>query len=294
MTLNAAYLLAQESLKPITDAWAVEARHLVCHFADCDALTLILEGERPLPATQESALRRGLERRTHRVPLQHILGTAHFYELSLEVTEDVLIPRPETECLVTFVLERMPEYFESGLGAPLSILDLGTGSGAIAIALAYSAKHPVALVGTDRSERALAVAARNASRSGVDSKINWLCGDWFQPLRGYHNFFDIIVSNPPYIPYADRAHLEPEVRDFDPEEALFAEDNGLAAYGHIIPEARRYLKHGGLLAFEAGHNQQQRVQALFRANGYADIGCFSDFNGIPRFIYGYWRGTTHV
>jgi release factor glutamine methyltransferase len=160
---------------------------------------------------------------------------------------------------------------------------MGVGSGAIAITLAVKGKG-YEIVGSDVDVFALEVAKANGIHHGVDSKIKWIQSDLFANLE--NDFFDVIVSNPPYIPKRDLAELEPEVLDYEPHLALFAERDGLDFYCKIIPKALDHLVPGGLLAFEAGHDQNEAIQALFLKHGYVEVDSFSDLNGIPRFIHG--------
>jgi release factor glutamine methyltransferase len=190
----------------------------------------------------------------------------------------VLIPRPETECLVEAVLPLL----ESASDGPMRVLDMGTGSGAIVIALAY--EHPRhRYLGTDRSSEALHVARSNARRHGVDGCIDWFCGDWDAPLAPRGPAFHLIVSNPPYIRRDDIDALQPEIRQFEPHGALNGSDDGLASLVRILESAYRHLAGGGTLALEMGHDQAADVRAAARRTGrYTPVRIIRDYAGQDR------------
>jgi release factor glutamine methyltransferase len=214
-----------------------------------------------------------IERRRIGEPIQYITGEAEFYGLPFRVTRDVLIPRPETEHSVEKVLE-----LATGLAAP-RIVDVGTGSGAIAVAVA--GKLPgAAMTAIDLSSAALAVARENAARNGVADRIRFLQGDLLAPVAGQQ--FEIVVSNPPYVAESDRVSLAVEVRDHEPELALFAGAEGLAIYRRLIPQAFRALVPGGCLVLEIGYRQEAEIHALLTDAGFAGIGFAADLRGIAR------------
>jgi len=231
-----------------------------------------------------------LERRVKGEPIQYITGEVEFYRMPFRVTPDVLIPRPETEHLVEKCLalathsgapsfrRRLPEGWESTNPVPpVRILDVGTGSGAIPIALAY--KMPQAqITATDISKAALALADENGKRNGV--AIRFLQGDLLAPVAG--ETFDLIVSNPPYVPATDRDSLAVEVRDHEPSLALFAGNDGLEIYRRLIPQAFAALAPGGFIALEIGYGQQPAIHSLLASAGFANIEFTPDLQGIPR------------
>ena len=254
-----------------------DAELLVRHALDRSRAWLIAHADEPLPAADAHRLQPMLRRRLHGEPIQYILGQAHFHGLTLAVTPAVLIPRPETELLVTRVLD----FLRPGLPAAPHLLDIGTGSGAIAIAIA--AAHPdAAITAIDLSPAALAVAAQNAQRHGVANRITFRESDLYSALDGQR--FHGIVSNPPYVPLADAASLAVEVRDHEPSLALFAGDDGLAIYRRLIPAARSHLHPGGLLALEIGFGQHSPVAALLAASGFQQIEILPDYQQIPRIL----------
>ena len=214
-----------------------------------------------------------LERRLEGDPIQYIIGACEFYGLPFRVTSDVLIPRPETEHLVECVLELAAQFAEP------RIVDVGTGSGAIALALAH--KLPNAhIAATDVSEAALDLARENAVRNGVGVRIRFLQGDLLTPVAA--DQFDIVVSNPPYVPTADRDSLAVEVRDFEPGLALFAGEDGLDIYRRLIPAAFAVLISGGLVALEIGCGQSDAVGSLLSGVGFGEVEFRPDLQGIPR------------
>jgi release factor glutamine methyltransferase len=212
-----------------------------------------------------------LERRRKAEPIQYITGETEFYGLPFLVTPDVLIPRPETEHLVEKVIE-----LASNFDAP-QIVDVGTGSGAIAVALAH--KLPQAsITATDISSRALALAAENAKRNGV--AVRFVAGDLLAPVVGEQ--FEIIVSNPPYVAMAERDSLDVEVREYEPALALFAGEDGLDVYRRLIPSAFDALTPGGFIVLEIGYGQSAAVSELLARAGFAQIEFVPDLRDIPR------------
>jgi release factor glutamine methyltransferase len=216
-----------------------------------------------------------IDRRLSGEPIQYILGETEFYGLPFRVTRDVLIPRPETEHLVEKVIEIAGRMGDT-LHAP-RIVDVGTGSGAIAVALAHELPR-AHVTAVDLSAPALAIAQENAKRNGT--AVRFLRGDLLAPLAGEQ--FEIVVSNPPYVPAADRASLAVEVRDYEPALALFAGDDGLDVYRRLIPAAFDVLAPGGSLVLEIGYGQEQAITALLARSKFSQIEFFPDLQGIPR------------
>jgi release factor glutamine methyltransferase len=252
----------------------LEAEWLLCAVTGLDRVGLYLNFEKPLNEVELAAYRVMVARRGRRVPLQHILGTQEFCGLEFEVTPDVLIPRHDTESLVNEALARMP-------GAQ-SILDIGTGSGCIAVALAHSLPG-ASVTAIDISEAALVVARRNAELHGV--AIEFLHGSLLEPVVGRQ--FDLIVSNPPYISSSDIETLQPEVRDYDPRDALDGGLDGLDIYRRLIPEAVAGLVCGGWLLVEMGAGQADDVSRLFSSfEGYDQPITACDPAGIVRVVGG--------
>ncbi len=219
---------------------------------------------------------RAIERRRIGEPIQYITGEAEFYGLPFRVTRDVLIPRPETEHSVEKVLE-----LAAALAAP-RIVDVGTGSGAIEVAVA-SKLPSAAITAIDLSSAALAVGRENAARNGVADRVCFLEGDLLEPVGGKE--FEIVVSNPPYVAENERASLAVEVRDHEPGLALFAGTEGLAIYRRLIPQAFRALVAGGYVVLEIGYGQEAEIRALLTDAGFAGIEFAADLRGIARVAF---------
>jgi release factor glutamine methyltransferase len=267
----AARIAAHPELQP--DAYR-DAELLLLHTLNLPRTALILDPNRPLTETEQATYDRAIERRATGEPIQYITGEQEFYGLKLRVTPAVLIPRPETELLVEAVLERLPS------NRPLRIADIGTGSGAISIAL--SVHRPQAQITTlDISPAALDIARENALTHAVADRIRFLESDLLDAVASEPPF-DAIVSNPPYVPETDRATLHPQVRDHEPATALFAGPDGLAIYTRLIPQAHAALPPGGLLALEFGHSQRDALAALLR--NWKDVVFLDDMQQIPRVV----------
>lgn len=250
-----------------------EARLLILHALGIDAATLIATGQAPVTATEHARFQDAIRQRAARIPYARIVRRQEFHGLLFEVSPETLIPRPDTETLVDAVLARLAEH-----PSP-RILDLGTGTGAILAAL-LSARPEATGIGVDRSADAVATARANLDRI-APGRANVLQSDWFTAVTGQ---FDLIVSNPPYIPSSDIAALEPEVRDGDPALALDGGPDGLAAYRLIADSARAHLKPGGFVAVEFGAGQADDVRAIFNACGFETRSAFTDLGGHLRCI----------
>lgn len=258
-----------------------DAEHLLLHTLRHDRPWLHAHPEAELSSEEMECLTALVTRRARHEPLQYLLGHQEFFGLDLCVTSDVLIPRPETELLVQAVLG-----WAQSLADPtgLRCLDVGTGSGAIALALA--AHLPTAsITAVDLSPAALAVAQGNAVRLGLDQSVTFQLADLvpLHPASGTgfgSGLWDIIVSNPPYVPLVDKSQLQPEVRDFEPHMALFAGSDGLAIYHRLIPQAKAALRSGGLLALEFGFRQRNGLASLLR--DWNSVEFRDDLAGIPR------------
>jgi release factor glutamine methyltransferase len=225
------------------------------------------------PASHSDEFRALIQRRLAGEPIQYIIGETEFYRMPFVVTPDVLIPRPETEHLVEKVAGLACAFHKPRL------VDVGTGSGAIAIAFAHDWSHAV-VTAIDASEAALDVAHRNAERLGFADQIRFLHGDLLAPVA--HEQFDIVVSNPPYVPEADRLTLAVEVRDHEPGLALFAGTDGLDIYRRLIPQAFPCLAASGFIALEIGYGQSSAIADLLGAAGFQNIEFTPDLQGIPR------------
>lgn len=258
-----------------------EAELLLCALLSCRRIDLYVEPARPIETDQEGLFQSYLTRRTRREPIQYITGQVDFCGLSLSVRPGVFIPRPETELIVERARTISP--------APCRILDLCTGSGALAIALAKEFPHSH-VVATDIDETPLDVARANAEGHACLSQIRFIQGDLLAPLRMGENRFDLIVCNPPYIPEQDRATLPAEVRDHEPSRALFAPEEGTAFYRRILREAPSFLTQEGALLFELGAGQAAWFQAYAAQETMFSAIFLQDLAGIDRIAFCRRRG----
>ncbi len=256
------------------DSGRLDAELLLADLLQLDRVGLYLNFDRPLTAEELGHFRERVGRRARREPLQYILGRAEFWSLSFRVGPAVLVPRPDTEVLVEEALAR---------ALPAArILDVGTGSGAIAVALAH--ELPTArLTAVDLSEAALAIAEQNAHDNGVAERIGFSRADLHALPEGE---FDLVIANPPYIAEAEFAGLMPEVRDYEPQLALAGGADGLDAYRALARQAPRLLAAGGWLLVEIGAGQAAAVQELLAAAGLEEGFTRDDYAGLPRVVGG--------
>jgi len=244
------------------------AELLLGHALHCGRTYFYAHPEQELREVEWLHYGRYLDERMRGKPAQYIVRRQEFYGREFAVSHDVLIPRPETELLVETILKLNP--------APGPIVDIGAGSGAISITLALELKRTV--IATDLSFEALEIAKSNALRLGAD--VYFLHADLCAPFAD--GVADIVVSNPPYVPLADRATLQREVRDWEPSLALYGGPSGMSIHERLIPEAKRVLKPGGLLAVEIGFGQSAAIRAL--AAGWHHLELIPDLAGIPRVV----------
>ncbi|MDR3511761.1 MAG: peptide chain release factor N(5)-glutamine methyltransferase [Caulobacteraceae bacterium] len=278
LTLVQAWTAARKRLEAAgVDGPVIDARLLVEAAAGATRADIIADPHRALTDAQAARFDDYVARRARREPVSHILGRRGFWKIMLNVTPDVLTPRPDTETLVELALRFFPE------GRAFSVLDLGVGSGAILLAIL--AERPAAKgLGIDVSESALAVARENAANLGLERRVALLRGDWTAGLG--EASFDLVVSNPPYIRSAEIAGLEPEVRDHEPRLALDGGPDGLDAYRVLAPEMLRVLKPGGRFLVEIGFDQSAEVEALFRAAGALSVSTAKDLANRDRVVAG--------
>ncbi len=275
MDIQSTLSVAAERLDTVSDSARLDAELLLCHVLGKPRTYLYTWPERELSDAQAVLLEALLTRREHGEPVAHILGRREFWSLELTVSADTLIPRPETELLVEAALARIPE------DAAWEIADLGTGSGAIALALA-SERPACRITALDRSEKALAVARENAKRLGIQN-IEFLCGSWFEPLAGRR--FQMIVSNPPYIPQYDPHLQQGDVR-FEPMTALASGKEGLDDIRQLISGAPHHLRPPGWLLLEHGYDQGEAVLMLLQEADYSDVVDLPDLQGHGRVAVG--------
>lgn len=246
---------------------------LVAAVTGRDRMALVAGARGPLSAGQRVRLEQLVRRRLAREPIAYILGEKEFWSLPFAVGPGVLIPRPETETVVEAALSEIADRH-----APLRLLDFGTGSGCLLLALLSELPHATGL-GIDASRTAIQIATRNATRLNLADRASFRLGDWSEPPD---DPVDVIVSNPPYVAEADWPTLQPEIREFEPKGALLAGPDGLAAYRALAPLCVRLLTPHGFCAFEIGQGQSTAVRALLAARGLTVNAQRADLAGIER------------
>lgn len=278
MTLVQAWTLARRRLEAAgVDAPVIDARLLLEAAAGAGRADILADPHRPLSDDQAEHLERLLRRREAREPVSHILGRKGFWSVELKCTPDVLTPRPDTETLVDGLLKSLPAE------APVRVLDLGTGSGAILLALL--AERPAwSGVGVDISPQALAVARENAALLELADRASFVHAAWTEGQPD--GAFDAVASNPPYIPSGDIEGLDPEVSRYEPRLALDGGADGLDAYRVLAPEVLRVLKPGGVFALEIGHDQGLAVEGLMRTAGAGECRVVGDLGRRDRVVIG--------
>lgn len=261
----------------IADA-AMEARFLIGGLLGLTSTEVFTGGDRLLTVDESARISDGITRRAAHEPVHRILGARDFHGLTLTLSKETLEPRPDTETLVEAMLPHAQRVAaEKG---QVRLLDMGTGTGAIALALAKAVPQ-IEAVGSDISADALATSVRNARLNGVESRFRAIESHWFDKIEGR---FDIIVSNPPYIPSGIIPALEPEVRYFDPLRALDGGPDGLDAYRDIADGASRFLHPGGLIGLEIGYDQRETVAAIFEVKMYTLLAAIRDYGGNDRVL----------
>ncbi len=252
----------------------LDAELLLAEVLQLDRVGLYVNYDRPLEATELAAYRKLVGRRARREPVAYILGRSEFWSLPLAVSPEVLIPRPDTEVLVEEALQRAD--------GENRILDVGTGSGAIAIALAHELPD-AQVVAIDLSDAALAVAKENARSNSVAERISFQQGNLRHLPSGP---FELIVANPPYIPQGDLASLQPDVRDYEPHLALAGGSDGLDCYRILAAQSLQCLTAGGWMLLEVGIGQAEDVRQLLMQEGLVDVFCRNDYAGVARVVGG--------
>lgn len=254
----------------------LDAECLLAHALAVDRLGLYVDFEKPVSKTDRAAFRELVQRRGgDRVPVAQLVGVKEFWSLSLAVTSEVLVPRPDTETLVMAALERMPDA-----DGEIRVLDVGTGSGAIALAIAQE-RPKARLVATDVSAAALAVARENAGKLGLEERIVFLEGTIFEPVAG--QLFDLVVSNPPYLAESAAGELPPELAH-EPRAALFGGPDGLAVLRELVAGVQRVLVPGGSLVLETAPDQAEKVAAWCREAGFETVACHRDLGNRLRAV----------
>ena len=260
---------------------------LLAHALHLNRIDLYMKYDQPLVTSELQKFKTLIKRRIKREPVAYIVGFKEFWSLNLEVNRDVLIPRPETECLVEIAAEHLSQRSSS---APLRILDLGTGSGAIVLALASQQPQHVYFA-SDRYQSAVELAWRNAARLNFSAMIYFFAGDWLSSLNPAGPGFDLIVSNPPYVPSRVIGRLQPEIHQYEPIAAINGDNDGLACYREILRTAHCYLNPGGVLMLEIGHDQRVAVHRIADKVGhYEDFNFSEDYSGYERVAWMRKRG----
>ena len=248
---------------------------ILSHALNLKRLDLYLDLDRPIYEKELNQMREMVRRRAMREPLQYILGETGFFNCTIRVDKRALIPRPETELLVEQILPKAQEAEH--------VLELGTGSGAIVLALA-NAGVPAEITAIDRDPQALALAKSNADALGISEKIMFLESDWLSDVP-VEKQFDLIISNPPYLTQALYESAEPEVRDFEPKQALLSAEAGMADIKIIMQQSFSFLKLNGYLVFETGTDQHAELSKEAEQIGYQGIRTTQDLNGYDRFLW---------
>ena len=273
---TARHALADRFRQAGIDSAETDARLLMAHALGIDRAELIANGERALTLEQTKSIDALAERRLKHEPVARIFGRKEFWSLSLQISPAVLVPRPETETVIEAALDAVVR--DARQMERLRILDIGTGSGALLLALLSELPNATG-TGTDISAAALEVARGNAERSDLATRCTFVACDIAAGVRGP---FDLIVSNPPYVAHGEIASLAPEVRDYDPALALDGGADGLNGYRAIAAQARGLLAPGGMLIVELGMGQEAAVRALFTKAGLTVAAARHDLAGIPR------------
>ncbi|WP_141266237.1 peptide chain release factor N(5)-glutamine methyltransferase [Thermodesulfovibrio sp. Kuro-1] len=250
-----------------------EAQEIICHVLKIDKIQLYTENPE-ITSEQAHTIKSLIERRLKKEPLQYILGECYFYNIKIKVGRGVLIPRPETEILVEQVLERMKLIINTGN----RILDLCTGSGCIALAIGKNAPE-FQIFGIDKSEKAVKYATENKALNNIKNVI-FLVGDMFNPFK--EKIFACITANPPYVKTDEISKLQPEIKNYEPLEALNGGEDGLNFYRKIIENAEKYLLNSGLIFLEIGQGQAKAVQNIALMSGFNVIEVVKDIAGIDR------------
>lgn len=254
---------------------------LLCHFTQMNRATLLANLQTELQETTLDLFERAIHRHVEGTPIQYMIGYEEFYGRKFFVNPAVLIPRPETEELVLGTIERLQDFFTNG--KQIELLDIGTGSGAIGITLKLERPH-LLVTASDISSESLQVAKSNAEKLAAD--VNFVLGDLCEPFIQANKSFDVVISNPPYIPDGDMETMSTVVKDHEPPHALFAGHDGLAIYKRLMVELPVILKEKALVGFEVGAGQGKVVAQLLQETfPHATIEVLNDINGKDRFVF---------
>ena len=277
-SIQSALIAANDALQYTSESALLDAEILLCKVLEKNRAYLRAWPDQALTQKQQDSFQNLINKRKHGHPIAYIIGYKEFWSRDFIVNYDVLIPRPETELLVELALELISE------NQNCTVIDLGTGSGAIGITIA--AERPaINVTATDLSQQALEVAKTNARRHKTGN-IQFLHSHWFKHTSNQQ--FNLVLSNPPYIDAADPHLKQGDIR-FEPENALIAKQNGLQDINEIVETARHHLLPGGYLLIEHGYNQKQEVQSILQKSNYTNINNYCDLAGQPRVTSGKWQ-----
>ncbi len=277
--LEAINLSADFLAKKNIESPRINSEHLLAYVLNCKRLDLYLSFDRPLKEDEVDAYRELIRRRSKAEPLQYIIGSVEFFGLDFKVNPSVLIPRPETEILVEKILEH------SDKNIPLKILDIGTGSGNIAVSLAKNLQNS-SVVAIDISEDALKIAAENSESNNTNTQIVFKKYDFMTENNFQQESFDLIVSNPPYVSAEEFPSLRPELNVYEPKIALTDSSDGLNFYREISLKAKTLLKPKGKIFFEIGAGQAESIKNILLQNNFSEIEIFKDYASVERVIKG--------
>ena len=267
------------------DSPRIEAEILLAHALQLKRIDLYLQYDQPLSSNELSRFKDYIKRRINREPVAYIVGSKEFWSMDFLVTKDVLIPRPETEFLVETAANLLPQDSASNpILTPKRILELGTGSGAVILALA-SMRPCHLFFASDRKTSAVKLAKQNATHHGLNSKISFICASWFRSFKDKRPLFDMVVSNPPYIPSSVIGRLQPEIVKYEPISAIDGGIDGLLCLRDIINNAHLYLQQGGYLLLELGHDQRKDVQKIVdQCAKYENVVYTKDYSKYDRVV----------
>ncbi|MFC1726003.1 peptide chain release factor N(5)-glutamine methyltransferase [candidate division KSB1 bacterium] len=260
------------------DAPRTSTEILLAHTLNMKRLDLYLNFDKPVDPVEINSFRNLIKRRTNKEPVQYILGEIEFMSLPFKINKNVLIPRPETEILVEFIVEQYKDC-----ESELYILDIGTGSGNIAVSLAKYLENP-RIIATDIWEKILEIAKENAKLNDVDNIIKFKMESIFDVDEKEYSSFDLIVSNPPYISKEDYKNIQAEVRDFEPDDSVCDNSDGLKYYREIIPKSKKWLSKNGALFFEIGYDQKEKVIEILESEDFKEIKAYKDYAKLDRII----------
>lgn len=256
---------------------------MLCHILKCKRIDLYINFEKPLTKSELENLKELIKRRLRKEPLQYIIGKAEFMGLEFKLTPAVLIPRPETEILVERAIETLKKEFTDK--KTLKALDIGTGSGNIAISLAKFIGDKITVIGIDISKEAIELAAENAQLNGIKN-VEFVLFDLFDEklVNEFKEQFDLIVSNPPYIAVDEIENLQDEIKNFEPRHAITDGANGLSFYKRIAQIGKELINETGFILVETAYSQSEKVKKIFADAGYRQIETFKDYLGIERVV----------